>query len=138
MDRKQHEAVAKAFLDALGRGDTETMSRLSTDDMTWWIMPGNRFSGTHAKGPYLENLPAALFANAASPLKLEYGEITAEADRLAVVARGDLPMKDGRHYRNHYHFLLHFRDGTIASGKEFTDSLHINEIFGAPDAGGQA
>jgi uncharacterized protein len=42
-------------------------------------------------------------------------------------------MKDGRYYGNNYHFLLRFRDGKIASGKEFTDSLHINEIFGAPD-----
>lgn len=133
MDRNQQEEFAKAFLDALGCCDTETMSRLSTEDMTWWIMPGNKFSGTHAKREYLANLPM-LLENAAGPLKLEYHEITGEADRLAVVAQGDLPMKDGRHYRNHYHFLLHFRDGKIASGQEFTDSLHINEIFGAPDS----
>ncbi len=132
MDRQQHEQVAKAFLDALGRGDTATMSRLSTDDLTWWIMPGNKFSGVHAKQAYLAALPK-LFDNACGPLKLDYHETTGEADRLAVVARGDLPMKDGRHYRNIYHFLLHFRDGKISSGQEFTDSLHINEIFGPPD-----
>ncbi|WP_312407267.1 nuclear transport factor 2 family protein [Rhizobium sp.] len=132
MDRKQQEDVARAFLDALGRCDTETMSDLSTEDMTWWIMPGNKFSGLHAKDSYLKNLPE-LLKNASGPLKLVYHEITGENDRLAVVAKGDLPMKDGRHYRNDYHFLLRFRDGKIASGKEFTDSLHINEIFGAPD-----
>lgn len=132
MDRMQQEDVARAFLDALGRCDTETMSDLSTEDMTWWIMPGNKFSGLHAKGSYLKNLPE-LLKNASGPLKLVYHEITGESDRLAIVAQGDLPMKDGRHYRNNYHFLLRFRDGKIASGKEFTDSLHINEIFGAPD-----
>ncbi|MBB3446980.1 MULTISPECIES: nuclear transport factor 2 family protein [unclassified Rhizobium] len=132
MDRKHHEDVAKDFLDALARCDTDTMSKLSTEDMTWWIMPGNKFSGLHAKGSYLKNLPK-LLENASGPLRLEYHEITGESDRLAIVAEGDLPMKDGRHYRNHYHFLLRFRDGKIASGKEFTDSLRINEIFGAPD-----
>jgi len=132
VNREQHEQTAKAFLDALGRGDTGTMSRLSTEDLTWWIMPGNKFSGTHAKGPYLAAI-STLFENAAGHLALDYGEITGEADRLAIVARGDLPMTDGRHYRNTYHFLLHFRDGRIARGQEFTDSLHINEIFGAPD-----
>jgi ketosteroid isomerase-like protein len=131
MSREQNERIAKTFLDALGRCDTETMSNLSTDDITWWIMPGNRFSGTHAKRPYLENLPR-LLDNATGPLKMEYHEVTGEDDRIAIVAKGDLPMKDGRHYRNNYHFLLHFRDGKIASGQEFTDSLHINEIFGAP------
>lgn len=132
MDRKQHEDVAKAFLDALGRCDTGTMSKLSTEDMTWWIMPGNKFSGLHAKTSYLANLPK-LLENASGPLMMDYHEITGESDRLAIVAKGDLLMKDGRHYRNNYHFLLRFRDGKIASGKEFTDSLHINEIFGAPE-----
>ena len=60
MTREQHEKTAKAFLDALGRADTDTMSKLSTDDMTWWIMPGNKFSGTHAKRDYLENIPHLL------------------------------------------------------------------------------
>lgn len=132
MDRKQHEDVAKAFLDALGRCDTDTMSKLSTEDMTWWIMPGNKFSGLHAKASYFANL-LMLLENAFGPLKMNYHEVTSEGDRVAIVATGDLPMKDGRHYRNHYHFLLRFRDGKIASGKEFTDSLHINEIFGAPN-----
>jgi len=131
MDRKQQEGVAKAFLDALGRGDTDMMSELSTEDMNWWIMPGNKFSGLHGKTSYLANLPK-LLENASGPLRLEYQEITGENDRLAIVAEGDLPMKDGRHYRNNYHFPLRFRDGKIASGKEITDSLHINEIFGAP------
>jgi len=133
MGRKQQEGFAKAFLNALGRGDTDMMSKLSTEDMTWWIMPGNRFSGLHSKTSYLANLPKLLLDNASGPLRLEYHEVTGESDRLAIVAEGDLPMKDGQHYRNNYHFLLCFRDGKIASGKEFTDSLHINEIFGAPD-----
>jgi uncharacterized protein len=41
IDRKQHEEVAKSWFSALGRGDTEAMSKISTDDMTWWIVPGN-------------------------------------------------------------------------------------------------
>jgi uncharacterized protein len=131
LDRLQQETIAKRFLDALGRGDTEEMKGLTADDLTWWIMPGNRFSGTHEKQQYLAAIPG-LFVDAAGPLKMEYCEITGEEDRLAIVARGDLPMKDGRHYRNNYHFLFQFRDGKIASGQEFTDSLHINEIFGAP------
>lgn len=96
MDRKQQEDVAKAFLDALGRGDTDTMSKLSTEDMTWWIMPGNKFSGLHGKSPYLANLPK-LLENATGPLKMDYYETTGEDDRLAIVAKGDLPTKDGRH-----------------------------------------
>ncbi len=132
MSRQQHEDVARTWFAALGRGDTETMSKISTDDLTWWIVPGNKFSGIHTKAQFLGNL-AMLFENAAGPLTLEFREITGEGDRLSIVAKGDLPMKDGRRYQSNYHFLLHFRDGKLASGKEFLDTLHVNEIFGAPD-----
>ena len=131
MSRQQHEQVAKDWFDALGHADTARMAALSTDDLTWWIMPGNKFSGTHVKEPYLAAM-RNLLDDASGPLTFEYEEITGEDDRLAVAARGDLPMKDGRHYRNYYHFLLHFRDGKVASGKEYMDSAHVNEIFGAP------
>ena len=131
MDRNEHEEVAKAWFTALGRGDTATMSKLSTDDMTWWIVPGNKFSGTHTKQQFLGNL-STLFEKASGNLTLEYREITGEGDRLSIVAKGDLPMKDGRRYQSNYHFLLHFRDGKISSGKEFLDAIHVNEIFGAP------
>ena len=132
MHNVELERVAKMFLDAVGRCDIATLSELSTDDMTWWMMPGNKFSGTHAKRDYLANLPT-LPENASGYLTFEYFEITGETDRLAIVAEGDLSMNDGRHYQNNYHFLLKFCDGKVESGKEFTDSLHINEIFGAPE-----
>lgn len=133
MDRNQHEEVAKTWFAALGRSDIETMSKVSTDDMIWWIVPGNKFSGTHTKQQFLGNL-AKVFENASGDLTLEYREITGEGDRLSIVAKGDLPMKDGRRYQSNYHYLLHFRDGKIAGGKEFLDTLHVNEIFGAPEA----
>ncbi|SFB63898.1 hypothetical protein SAMN03159496_06341 [Rhizobium sp. NFR07] len=131
MDRKPQEDVAKVFLDAPGRCDTDT-SKLSTEDMTWWIMPGNKFSGAHAKTSYLANYPKPL-EDTSGPAHNGYDVLSGKSERLAIDAEGDLLMKFGRHYRNNYRFLRRFRDGKIASGKQFTDSLHINEIFGAPD-----
>lgn len=95
-------------------------------------MPRSKFSGLHAKKSYLANLPK-LLEDASGPLMMDYHEISGESERLAIVAKGDLLMKDGRHCRNNYHILLRFRNGKIAIGKEFANSLHINEIFGAPD-----
>lgn len=93
---------------------------------------GNKFSGAHGKKDFVGAL-STVFENAAGDLTFEYREITGEGDRLAIVAMGDMPMKDGRRYQSNYHFLIHFRDGKIASGKEFLDTLHVNEIFGAPE-----
>ena len=132
MDRPQHEDLARSWFSALGRNDTNTMSDISTDDLTWWIVPGNKFSGTHAKRDFLAAL-SKVFENAAGELTFDYREITGEGDRLSIVALGDMPMNDGRRYQSNYHFLMHFRDGKVASGKEFLDTLHVNEIFGSPE-----
>ena len=95
--------------------------------------PGNKFSGMHAKRDSLSAL-SKIFENAAGELTFEYREITCEGDRLSIIALGEMPMSDGRRYQSTYHFLIHFRDGKITSGKEFLDTLHVNEIFGAPES----
>jgi hypothetical protein len=57
---------------------------------------------------------------------MEFQEITAEDDRVVIVAKGKLPLKDGRTYRNN--FLLHMRAGKTASANAFLDAIHVNEI----------
>jgi uncharacterized protein len=95
------------------------------------VVPGSKFSGLHSTEDYLANIPM-LFQNASGNFTLEYCEITGEDDRLSIIAKGDVPLKDGRHYQSNYPYLLHFREGRISSGKESCDTLHVNEIFGAP------
>ena len=132
MERERHEQIARTWFTALGSGDVETMAGISTDDMSWWVAPGTRLSGTHPKAQFLGGLPR-FFDDAAGDLTFEYDEIAGEGDLLAIVARSAMPMKDGRHYRSNHSFLLRFRDGKIAGGKEFFDAVQVNEIFGAPD-----
>jgi ketosteroid isomerase-like protein len=119
------------FFSAMSRNDTETMSDLMTDDAAWWIAPGTRFSGLLTKVEYLHKI-RWLYSLADGPLEMTFQEITAEADRVALIARGFLPLKDGRAYQGYYNFLLHIRKSQIVIGKEFLDAVHVNEIFG-PD-----
>ncbi len=56
----------------------------------------------------------------------------AEGDQVAleVVSAGDL--KNGRQYRQEYHMLMKFRDGKIASVREYLDTQHANDVWVAP------
>jgi uncharacterized protein len=128
-----NKAVALAYFAALSCNDVKAMARLMTDDAIWWFAPGTRLSGLHSKADFLAKM-AMLHADAASSLDMEFYEITAEGDRVAIVAKGSLPLKDGRVFRSNYNFLLHIRSGKISSGKAFLDAIHANEIFGPPDA----
>jgi ketosteroid isomerase-like protein len=53
----------------------------------------------------------------------------AEGDRVAleVVSSGDL--KNGRLYRQEYHFLMEFRDGKISAVREYLDTQHAHAVW---------
>jgi ketosteroid isomerase-like protein len=56
--------------------------------------------------------------------------LTAEQDRVAMEAEGDLGNPaNGRRYQNIYFILLRIRDGQITLYKEYQDTLHIYDVF---------
>jgi ketosteroid isomerase-like protein len=77
-------------------------------DLQYWISPGSDFSGTHDKASILALLPA-IFDASAGPTKLTYRDITAQEDRVSVVADGTMPLKSGGSYDQTYHWLFKFR-----------------------------
>lgn len=64
------------------------------------------------------------------PFVVRPGTMTAEDNRVAVEAKSEIRMRDGRDYRNTYHFLLVIADGKITEVHEHYDSAHANEIWG--------
>jgi len=49
---------------------------------------------------------------------------------LEVESSGDL--QNGRLYRQQYHMLMEFRDGKIASVREYLDTQHAHDVWVAP------
>ena len=62
-------------------------------------------------------------------LKMSFGAVTAEGDRVTVEAksRGELP--DGRVYSNDYHYLITIRDGKVWQIKEYVDTYAAADFF---------
>ena len=132
MTLKANKSLVLEFFDAIAHGDVVRIDNLMTDDATWWVSPSTKFSGLHQKKDFLGLIPG-LFAEAAGPLTFRFDELTAEEDRVSLTAKGHLLMKSGQTYQCDYHFLLRVRDGKIAGGKEYVDSVHVNSIFGPPE-----
>jgi len=131
MSLKDNKDLVLKFFDAIAEGDTKRMDSMLTDDATWWVAPSTIFSGVLTKKRWLEIIPT-LFAQADGKFKFRFDDLTAEEDRVSVTAKGHLQLKDGRVYSSDYHWLVRVRNGNIAGGKEYMDSAHLNEIFGAP------
>jgi uncharacterized protein len=117
---------------ALQASDGDKMASMLASDLRYWISPGSAFSGIHTKESVLALLPA-IFDAQAGPSVLTYRYITAQDDRVAVVADSTMPLKAGGGYDQTYHWLFRFREGKIVEILEYLDILAVWKAFGTPD-----
>jgi ketosteroid isomerase-like protein len=133
MSGEDNKNVVRSFCKAMAAGDLEQISRLTTDDFTFWVAPTTISSGTYPKDKWLQ-LISDMFDDLAGPMTLQLGDLTAEDDRVSVTMVGNLPLRSGKVYSSHYHNLLWVRDGKVSAVKEYLDTYHAGEIFGFPGA----
>ena len=132
MSESRNVQLLKEYHGALQASDAEGMASLLSPDLQYWISPGSDFSGTHDKASILALLPL-IFAAQAGPTRLTYRAITAQDDRVSVVADGTMPLKAGGSYDQTYHWLFKFRDDKIVEVLEYVDILAVWKAFGTPD-----
>jgi uncharacterized protein len=132
MSESRNVQLLREYHGALQASDGEKMASMLSPDLRYWISPGSDFSGTHDKASVLALLPA-IFDAAAGPTKLTYRDITAQDDRVSVVADGTMPLKSGGSYDQTYHWLFKFRDEMIVEILEYLDILQVWKTFGSPE-----
>src|SRR5262252_2168193 len=107
---------------------------LMTDDVTWRV-PGkpelSPVAGIYNK-ERLKRLFGRMLAQLEAGLQMTVLGLLAEGNDVAVEveSRGDL--RNGRKYRQQYHFLITFRDGKIASVREYLDTHHAFDVWIRP------
>ena len=120
-----------ALLELFSVSDIDGVLALMTDDATWRI-PGKK-ELTPTAGIYSKERIGRLFRrmieNLSGGLRMTVLSSIAEEDRVAleVISSGDL--KNGRLYRQEYHFLMEFRDGKISAVREYLDTQHAHEVW---------
>ena len=132
MSESRNVQLLREYHGALQASDGEKMASMLSPDLRYWISPGSDFSGTHDKASVLALLPA-IFDAAAGPTRLTYRDITAQDDRVSVVADGTMPLKSGGSYDQTYHWLFKFRDDMIVEILEYLDILQVWKTFGSPE-----
>jgi len=131
MSSDRNKATAQRFFDLFCASDIDGVLALMTDDATWRI-PGKK-ELTPPAGVYTKERIGRLFSrmieNLSSGLRMTVLSCIAEADRVAleVISSGDL--KNGRQYRQEYHFLMEFREGKISAVREYLDTQHAYEVW---------
>ena len=132
MSESHNVQLLKEYLGALQASDGEKMAGMLHPDLHYWVSPGSAFSGTHHKASLLALL-RAIFDAQAGPTELTFREITAQDDRVSVVADGRMPLKTGGSYDQNYHWLFKFRDEKVVEVLEYVDILAVWKAFGTPE-----
>ena len=128
MTIEANKKLAREFIDALDRADTQWVLEHYADDMTLWTAGSIAISGTRGKAE-IPALMEGILGGFPNGLRFRARSLTAEADRVAIEAESHGVHASGRTYRNEYHFLLRIRAGQIVEVKEYLDTLHAREVL---------
>jgi ketosteroid isomerase-like protein len=129
-----NKRIAADLFARFSAGDIQGALDLMTDDVTWLIAGKpelNPAAGVYDK-ERLRRLFHRMFAQLEGGLAMTATGYVAEGDRVAVevTSRGDL--RNGRQYRQQYHFLIVCRDGKIATVREYLDTHHVYDVWSRP------
>ena len=131
MNAEQNRATAQRFFELFSASDVDGALALMTEDATWRI-PGKKElsppAGLYTK-ERIERLFRRMLEALSNGLRMTVVSSLAEGDRVAleVISSGDL--KNGRMYRQEYHFLMEFRDGRICAVREYLDTQHAHDVW---------
>jgi ketosteroid isomerase-like protein len=121
-----NEALATAFLRHMEKNDLDGALALASDDLEYWLAaPGtmNKSQCRNFFAPVGEMVSSMHFTITGS---------TVQGPRVALEAEVAAELKNGRVYRNRYHFLFVCDDGLIRTVREYTDSAPAAAAFFAP------
>ena len=123
--------ITQQLFDSFGAHDIDGALSLMSDDVSW-RMAGKPESmpvaGVYDKAR-LRSLFQRMFERLEGPLQMTVLDSIAEGDRVAVEVESRAELRNGRQYRQQYHFLIAFQDGKIRAVREYLDTQHAHEVW---------
>lgn len=132
MSIEENKRIVREFLNHFKTSNADGLIDGMTEDATWWVN-GKRHlfpsAGTKTKAE-----AASMFRNMlaaySNGLDMKIIDMIGEEDSVAVEARSQATTHSGKIYENEYFILFKIRDTKIASAREYTDLMHVQETFG--------
>ncbi len=125
-----NKKIVQHFWEAFSASRFDEALALLSEDATWWVAGTTNISGTYTKTQFAD-LVAGVSEGTEGGIQVTPKHMTAEEDRVSMEATSYGLMKDGKEYKNIYHFMHDLRDGRICAVREYMDTEHVTEIFGA-------
>lgn len=124
----RNKQAARAFFDALNRGDAAAIVAAYAEDGYCHTMGRTLISGKFSRAQ-IADAAGAIFQAFPKGIRFTIKEMTAEDDRVAVEAESEGLHASGQVYSNQYHFLLRFREGKLTLFREYMDTERVTDIL---------
>ncbi len=127
-DLEHNKQVALSFYRALQEKDPVALDRVLAEDAQLWVAGTTPASGCCGKARFME-----LFAHMRhaidGPMTIVVDAVTAEGDRVAVLAHGIMKTASGKDYNQDYHFFARVSGDQVVEMREYMDTELLRQVF---------
>ena len=129
MGESINKQIARAFIDALSRGDVDAMAQVITQDI---VADAKGTSVVSMKGDHAGVLEAVagISASTKGGIAFDIVALTEEDDRVVCEVQGASELVTGQPYNNEYAFVFTLRDGKVCGIREYFDTKLAEETMG--------
>jgi hypothetical protein len=131
MTPEQNKEIVREFFARFSASDIAGALALMSDDCTW-LIPGKpermRTAGSYSKAR-IARLFNAMVEGLERGLQMTLKSAIAEGERVAAEVESQGDLRNGRRYRQQYHFAIEFRDGQICAVREYLDTQHAYDVW---------
>jgi ketosteroid isomerase-like protein len=135
MTAEANKDAVKDLFARLSGGDIGGVLAMMAEDVTWRL-PGRRellpIAGEYNKERLKRMFDGMLAQLGERGLEMRVVGLVAEGDGVAAEVESIGDLRNGRRYRQQYHFLIRFRDGQIAAVREYLDTQHTFDVWIRP------
>ena len=127
-DIEHNKRVALSFYEALSAKDPVALDKVLAEDAKLWVIGSTPASGECGKARFME-LFTVMRTTMDGPMTIVIDALTAEEDRVAVMAHGIMKTVDGKDYNNTYHFFVRVRGDQVVEMREYMDTELLRMVF---------
>jgi ketosteroid isomerase-like protein len=128
---QDNKALVHQLFDRFSQRDWDGAVALLSDDVSWQL-PGKP-ERSPAAGIYdkarLRRLFQGMDERLETPLQMRVLGAISEGDQVAAEVESSGDLKNGRQYRQQYHFLMSVRAGKICNVREYLDTHHSFDVW---------
>lgn len=123
-----NKQTLRDYIDAVGRGDVDTVSRVTTEDYTHEFLGSTTLKGIRSRSEILEQLK--IFSSAlARPGEFTFQEMVEEGNTVSAMFSGKCELVNGKRFDGDYAVFCHFREGKILKLFELIDTKLADSVL---------